>query len=438
MRRSRILVLIAHDLYVRSFLGTGAFDDLGEAEVFFVASETVTQLGRLRERAGFVRTVADPQARQDAYAWLREILMVGYRFRSRTMAIKTSQFERWRRRKVKLYALPPIRRRLRRRILADLGPNADVEKLLDEIEPDLVIAPTAGTDALVLDMISSARGRGITTLVLINGWDNLASKATFPVTPDHIAVWGSQSVEHARRIHRFPRERVHAIGVPTFDGHLRFDRSSAVSPYPFRYVLFCGSALPFDELGALRALDDAIRSSGVDIRIVYRPHPWRQARSGDDIFRDAEFEHVVMDQQMREGYERSTKSAITLGPSDVLPDLEYYPALLAFSELVISPLSTMIVEAALLDRPSLAIAYDDGVHSVPPSMVAQFDHFEGIEAIEGIELCRTYGELPLLFVSMLGHEYPPLREQIQPWLYTDERSYGDRLRDLASKLLAAR
>lgn len=438
MRSRRVLVVIAHDLYVRSFIQTAAFRDIRDAEVLFATSEAVTRQDEVSLLPGFLRSVRDPQDRQDAYAWLREITMVSLRFRSRTMAIKTSQFEPGRRRKVKLYSLPPIRRRLTRRILASLGSNADVDTLLDELEPDLVIAPTAGTDALVLDFIASARKRKIPTLVLINGWDNLASKATFPVAPDHVAVWGAQSIEHAHRIHRFPRERVHAIGVPTFDGHLQFGAHAAERPYSFRYALFCGSALPFDELSALRALEGAILDSGEEIRVVYRPHPWRHARSGDDVFESEDFELVELDRQIREGYLRGVASSEVLGPSDVLPGLDYYPALLGFSDLVISPLSTMIVEAALLDRPALAIAYDDGVHAVPPSVVARFDHFDGIEAIDGIELCRSFAELPTLFLSMLKRDYPPLREQVRPWLYTDDRPYSERLGDLVQEILPSR
>lgn len=423
----RTLVLVANDLYVRSFVSTGAFAELDPAETFFAVSSAVRRRDLVERQPNYVGPIAVSPEREARYAWTRGIPYTANRFRSRTIAIKTRQAPFAERTRNKFYALPLLRSRLVRRNLEALGLNESLEDVLDRVRPDVVVAPTSGADALILDAIRSCKRRGITTIVLMNGWDNLASKASFLVMPDHLGVWGDQSVGHATSIHGFRPEQVHAIGVPTFEAYRAFDPDRSPRPYPFRYALFCGSALPFDELSALHAIDDALERAAQEVRVVYRPHPWRQPRLCPDMFVESDFRNVVLDTQVRAAYDANAGSGKTLEPGEFLPELDYYPALVGHCEFVVSPLSTMIVEASLLDRPSLAIAYDDKVHFPPPSVVAQFDHFEGIERVDGIQLCRRFEDLPEMFLQMLAGHYPSLREQIRAWLYHDESSYAERL-----------
>jgi hypothetical protein len=432
----RPLVVIGDDLYVRSFVRSGAFRHLG-SETAYIASSHLANLAELEQLEGFVQQIDDPPERMDTYGWIRAILMTAYRARSRTMRIKVSQIEPRMRRRLKLYALPGIRQHLLRRNLRRLGPNRQLEAVIARLEPDILISPTNGADALTLDSLAAARRAGIPSLALINGWDNLASKATFVTPPDFIGVWGRQSVEHAERIHRIPPHRALAVGVPTFEGHFSFDADATPSPYPFPYALFAGSALPFDELSALRILDQTLSETDGPLKIVYRPHPWRQPRSGPDRFVEGEFDRVVLDEQVRDVYASASDRRSTIEPREFLPELAYYPSLIGHARLVVTPLSTMLVEAAILNRPVLAIAYDDGVHEVPPSKVFEFDHFDGIEAVVGIELCRSRDALGPLFAQMLGAGTPHgMREQIKPFLYFDERPYAERLAALVKEIVA--
>jgi hypothetical protein len=427
----RALVVIGDDLYVRSFIRTGAFEGLGGSTAF-VASSRLANLEDLAALPGYAGTIEDSQERMDVYAWLRAIGMAAARFRSRTMRIKSAQAAPRLRRRLTFYSLPGIRGYLKRRILRRLGPNEQLDELLRQLQPDIVISPTAGTDALTLDAIWSARRAGIPSLVLINGWDTLSSKAVFPIAPDFFGVWGEQSVAHAQRIHRIPRSRVFPLGVPTFEAYFHFKPEQSPSPFEFPYVLFAGSALPFDELTALRTLDDTLELAGSPLKIVYRPHPWRHPRASADQFDEREFTHVLLDEEVRQVYEAGTARHETIEPKEFLPRLDYYPALVGHAQVVISPLSTMVVEGCLLDRAVLALAYDDGVHEMPMSTIFTFDHFAGLEEVGGIEVCHDLQQLGSMLELMLATDYGSIRANVRNYLFFDDRSYAERLAEAVS------
>ena len=158
-----------------------------------------------------------------------------------------------------------------------LGVNADLERVLREVRPDLVLLPCSAYDPIGNDLARLAPSLGFKTLFLVDNWDNLSSKSIFWAKPDFLGVWGEQSRDHAERIHDIGRERVFLLGTPRFESYYAVDKTSpGTKAYPFPYILFCGSALAFDELSALRLLDDEL-SRRPDLyggtKVVYRPHP---------------------------------------------------------------------------------------------------------------------------------------------------------------------
>jgi hypothetical protein len=435
----RKLVVISTDQYVRNLVDAGAFERIEDDETYYVASERVTDLKTLEGKRGWLGTVTEPTGRRRAYSTLRRLLLVSYRSRGPTLARKTELLPPLQRLRLKALSLPGVRQLVIRMLLRRSGRNPELHALIERIRPELLIAPSGGIDDLVMDTIRSGRELGVTTLVLVHNWDNLSSKGAFAVRPDRLGVWGEQSVEHAVRIHGFPRERVHILGVPSFDHYFHLPRGATQSPFPFRYALFAGCYAPFDERAALERIDAAIEAGGLDLKVVYRPHPHRRPRRTPDRVVESEFRHVVLDPQVRDLYEASfaeyDRGAKRAKP--LFPPLDYYPALLENAELVVCPLSTMIVEAAAFERPVIVIAYDDGVHEDSPALVVGYDHFEGIDRIDGFEVCGQADELGERFARLAKGPAPPhepLREQIRWWLHHDERTYAERLAALVAEI----
>jgi hypothetical protein len=439
----RKLIVIGADNYVRSFVETGAFDEIEDDDTYYVASARgvihAETKAILAGRSNYLGEIPDQPRRARPYAKLQLLLLSALRDRARTMRQKVRLLPLHQRLRYRIASHPLLCKRLKRRYLRQAGLNLPLHGLIESLRPDVVIAPSGGIDDFVTDAIRSARELDIPTLVLVFNWDNLSSKGAFAVKPDQLAVWGEQSVEHAVRIHDFERERVHVLGVPTFDSYFHHEPNSTRSPFPFRYALFAGCYAPFDEASAIECLDREIEERGLDLKLVYRPHPHRKPRKRPDRLDEGRLRNVIVDPQVRELYEASFdeygRGARRSKPR--LPSLDYYPALLENAEFTICPLSTMIVESAIFERRVIVIAYDDGVHRESPALVVNYDHFEGIDRVEGFELCRTADELPVLFGRFAegeGRPAKPLRNQIGWWLHHDSRAYATRLAALVSEL----
>ncbi|HEY3187711.1 MAG TPA: hypothetical protein VGJ70_09565, partial [Solirubrobacteraceae bacterium] len=427
----RKLVVIAAEQYVRNLVAAGAFDEIDD-DTFYV-SGGLRDLGPLEDHPRYLGAIEGAADRRATYLKLRRLLLASYRFRSRTQRIKLRFVPPVQRLILRLQSLPGPRQVLSRRYLRQTGLNPQLHALMEEVRPDLVIAPSGGTDNLVIDALRSAQALGIRSLLLVYNWDNLSSKGTFPVKPDHLGVVGPQSVEHAWRIHRIPGERVTVLGAPYIDSYFFHEPGSTASPFPFRYALFAGCYMPFDELTPLRALEAAIEERGLDLKVVYRPHPQRRRRKVADFFDEREFRHVVLDPQVRDGYRQAAREQTEGEDAPApLPALDYYPALLEHAQFVICPLSTMVLESAIFERRVIAVAYHDGVHKDSPGVVIGYDHFQGMDAIDGLEMCRRAEDLVPLFLRLVGDPAPrrSLRDQVHPWIYHDERPYRRRLAEL--------
>ncbi len=440
-RPMRALVLIAADNTVRNFVETGAFDALDPEHTTFVASSggvgNEKALSGMRALPGYVGTVDDPRSEaRRPYRFLRHMLLAAARRRSRTMSHKLSMLP-WRKRVLyKSAALPGIRDLTLRAGKRRAGLSTELLELMQELRPDMVIAPSNGYEPMVWDGVRAARELGIPSLALIANWDNLSSKGVFAERPDYLGVWGEQGVDHAECMHGIPRDRSRPLGAPQFEHYFRHLPGSSRSPFSFRYVLFAGCFAPFDELAALERLEGLIERYRLDLKVVYRPHPHRFPRKVSDFVDEQRFRHVVIDPQVQELYAASSNESENWdGPQrkrlkPLLPPLDYYPALLENAEFVICPLSTMIVEAAIFERPVVVIAYDDGIHENAPASVVGYEHFDGLDRIDGFRVCRRPEQLDAQFLDLAGGApptSPSLREQVRWWLHFDDRPYSKRL-----------
>jgi hypothetical protein len=437
-------VVIPADHYLRQFVRSGAFDEIDDGDLHYVASESgvMHQPSRelLESLPNFHGYVTDPRKRaKRPYGRLRDVLLAALAGRSFTMRHKLSLLASDHRRRLQLLALPGIRQVYVRRALAAAGQHEPLVELMRRLRPDVVLTPTGGYDTLVWDALRAAQATGTPTVALIHNWDNLSSKGAFAVRPDHLAVWGEQSAVHAQRIHGFAAGEVTAVGSPALDAYFHHEPGNTTSPFPFRYALFAGCYAPFDEAAALEHLDGVIEQHGLDLKIVYRPHPHRRPRKTPDFVDESRFRHVVLDPQIRDTYLESFEE---YGPKakrkkPLFPALDYYPALFEHTEFVICPLSTMMIEAAAFERRVLVVAYDDGIHPNAPNVVRRYDHFEGIEQLDGFSVAETLdglGEGVQRLAAGEGMPARPLRDQIQWYLHHDERTYGERLAALLERL----
>ncbi len=284
-------------------------------------------------------------------------------------------------------------------------PNQGLEDLMDEHRPDLVVHPCVLNGIFINDLIETCRKRGVPNCLIMNSWDNPATKQAMVGAPDLLLVWGEQTAEHAARYMGMSRDHVIIFGAAQFDVYRhppRLDRAAfcrlhGIDPSK-RILLYAGSSKETDEFGHLRAIEDAIDGEELhDVAVIYRPHPWGNggkdgARIIDQAWRHVHIEHSMIDylRQVKKGnFEKS------------LPDYRNTRDLLAHVDALMSPMSTIIVEAAMAGTPVMCFIPDDEAEDAAHLRVMlPSTHFDAIYDIPEILVARDrkqmIGSLPAL------------------------------------------
>ena len=140
------------------------------------------------------------------------------------------------------------------------------------------------------------------------------------------------------------------------------------------------AAWQINETSLLLKLDHAVVVGELpDIHILYWPHPWRHSRIKENSFFDYDFKNVTMDSTLADSYKlhKSNPNFQNL-PHNVLPELDRYVNLYNAVDGVICTLKTVMVEAAIMGIPVLAIAFSDGIHSLTMDTLIKNKHLNGM------------------------------------------------------------
>lgn len=437
--KKKILIYIDSDLYVRNYFTYNSLD-LSDFETSVYANGSVSHKHILQSLKNFKGYLFNSINRSKLRNIQFDINMTRYRKKSKSFSFRLSRQGNRKKLFYKTISLPLISEMILFFVKNFLGENQQIKQILEKEKPDLVLVPSQIVLPIQIDLIESCNKMSIKTLFLIDGWDNISSKTIFPVFPTYLAVWGQQSIDHAVTIQAFPRERVFAIGTPRFESYTTKTRKHE-RIYEFKYALFTGCAIPFDEISALRILDHCVTKNGIsDFKIVYRPHPWRQKRSCFDYFIQQDFKNVIMDEQMIEYY-NCRNIYPTAYESALQPALDYYPIILGQSMFVISPLTTMIIEAAIMNKKVLVLAYDDGCHLTnPQNALRNYEHFVGIENISAFNFCYDYSKLCETFLSLLSNvkqnqNESNVKDEFKYIIEVDTEKYSDKLNRIIHTIL---
>lgn len=367
---AKILIFIDHDITLRHFVITGVLRALeDEHDVVWVFPDRhrrVTHdpsslpIGRHRTvsvsearlhgyrrlyHASVLRMLRGTRDQRAMFAFWREVL--GLR------AFSASWMMSW----------PGSYQLYRRRMLARIGEPEAVTALVDEEKPDVILHPTVLEGLFVSDLVHVGRAREIPTVFLMNSWDNPAVKAMTVGAPSRLVVWG----EHSRRLAHerlgMPLSDILTFGAAQFEVYRRPPREAPAAyrarlgiPVGQPLLLYAGSSKGLDETAHLRALDAAVASGHVPrCTVLYRPHPWRARVDTEEDFYARRWRHVMMAPDMADYYRRHRAGETAI----YLADYDETHVTLSAVDAVVSPLSTILLEAGLHGKPMLAYLPDE-------------------------------------------------------------------------------
>ena len=333
--------------------------------------------------------------------------------------------------------------------LADLQPLDSVVEILRGSRPLFAIIPSSLLDIFCNEVLWACEIEKVPCLVLQSGWDNLSSKGVIHHQPTFLGAWGPQSRRHAAAIQAVPEHLSKSLGAPHYemlravpqDACVQFRRSLGIKADE-TLLLLGGSFRQFDESETLQRLDEAIdRGQLGNAKILYRPHPWRADRQAEDNFFDLPWRHVVFDPDMESRYLRAKQEPGYLKRSNPMYDMEYLGLLLSSVDAVVSPMSTLLIEAMLLNKPTMAIAFGDGKHAYNPSLTAKMTHFQELADGSSILWCVNsdrFIDQTRLLLNMVGQTdfLAAYRRVLSEIVQTGPGSYADRLAEFCTTTVA--
>ena len=201
-------------------------------------------------------------------------------------------------------------------------------------------------------------------------------------------------------------------------------------------LLYAGSSKFADEFTHLSNIDEAIKVGNLPkIKVIYRPHPWGKCGYKGDRFKNHIFENIIFDPNMKEYIYRD----FTKDNSKFLPNLKNTKDLLLNVDFVLSPLSTILLEAMMLGKIPICLMPEDEIHAGHFHMVKKSPHFDEILAnknvivINGAEFLingikKAYNDSLKINKSII------LKKDSEFFISKFSKPFNKRLLDLVEKL----
>ena len=451
---AKIAVFVDHDIMVRHFILNGVLPALeARHDVVFVFPDRHKRVKTDPATLPIRRFRTIPISDQRAYDYRRLYVATVLRRLRRTRDRKPlfrfwrealgprAYWESW------LQSWPGLYQRYRRRMLARIGDNEPLDALLREERPDVIVHPTVLEGLFVSDLVRAGQALGIPTVYLMNSWDNPAVKAMMLGAPDRLVVWGEHSRQLAHERLDMPFERLVSLGAAQLDVYRTTPREDPASyrrrlgvPADHRLLLYAGSSKGLNETAHLVRLEQAIVSGELPrTTVLFRPHPWRGKPAEEADFFSLPWKHVIMAPDMADYYRKSRTGEVQF----YLGDYEDTHVTLSAVDAVISPLSTILLEAAMHGKPSVAYLPDEDMRTnfAMFTMVRTVHFREFFARLDCIQ-CGTPEALVADTRRLLDQAGDPavadrIRKQSEFFVRLPPRPYAEALEDLLQSLIPA-
>jgi hypothetical protein len=239
--------------------------------------------------------------------------------------------------------------------------------LFEKYQPDLVIASTPGW-RIDRYLLREAAEKGIPTMTVIVGWDNSSSYNISGAPVEWATCWSQLQKDELVNGSDWQPEKVHIGGIPSYDGYIRrewlmpredyfklhgLDPHRKLISYASSFVHFAPNFPNIEALARLVSSD----SLAEPCQLLIRLHP-SHFQEKPQIFADERKRVFELEKQYPHVH---VVQPVPLGGS-----LGYYggedmpekASMLAYSDVMVTVYSTMLVECAVHDTPMIAAVID--------------------------------------------------------------------------------
>jgi len=229
-----------------------------------------------------------------------------------------------------------------------------------EIPPDVVVIPTPRKNNPADISISlAAQIMGIPTVSIVSSWDN-PQKGIFRTYPDRITAWSDVMAEELVKYQHYRPGKVTITGALQFDPYFnnppiatREDFCKKLNIDPNKRILLVATAGAFfnDQTFIVDDIISAIEGHELehDVQIIVRVH---FTDKSEFFFAYESRTDFILDRS-----EEWYKILGTFGWTMTLNNIHHLANLLHHSDLVINMASTITLEAAIYDTPTIVVGY---------------------------------------------------------------------------------
>lgn len=456
--RKKVYVFLDYDMLIRHFILSSVFSELEDAyDVKYIFHNDETSAKRSIhidvKSLGLVNAISFHLPRQRMGNWdhlycptiLHRLRGTDY-YEERRNLFREMRAPKWVRR-YEFLAKPGIFQVYSRLFRTVQGVYQPLLELIKNDPPDLVLHPTILQGFFINELVPICRKLRIPFVCLMNSWDNPAQKAAATGHPDKLVVWGEQTRQHAIKYMKMPPEDILMFGAAQFqifrkpvketDAELR---ALFRVPAGKRILLYGGTSKSVAESEHLKIIENAIESGTIpDCHVIYRPHPWRGGLTSlETDFFACNFKHITMDPFMEAYYRKAVQTDYR---GFDMADYEVTRKLLHLVDAVTSPLSTILLEAVMHQKPvqilSAAEHVDPQAKSLYQTATRQI-HFADL-AGDGVLRCNSADEIPegcrhLMELAGNSEIKAGLKKLADHFVVMDGPGYGERLKVLADEM----
>ncbi len=238
--------------------------------------------------------------------------------------------------------------------------------VLDKYKPDLVISGTAGW-RLDRYFLREVIKRNIPTLMTVIGWDNPCSHGLPGARVDYASVWSQIQVHELSAGLDWPEENLHVGGMPLYDGYLHnswllprelYFKEHNLDPHK-KLIAYVATALSISpNLNNIKILIGIIKekllSQPAQLLIRLHPNHFKSQKHYQEereqilkIVQECPDVHVIAPKATGGGVPRYSGE-----------DFPEKASMMAYCDVLVTIYSTMVLEAAIKDRPIVSCCID--------------------------------------------------------------------------------
>jgi len=279
----------------------------------------------------------------------------------------------------------------------------DYKEIFDRHKPDLVVVTRVLRASPDYPILKEAADRKLPVIALVSSWDNFTTKGFFPFGVKKLVVWNDVMKQEAIELFGFPEKDIYMSGIPRFDNyfnkkgirtkevffkafHLDLNKKLITYTTGNKSLVLPPGDNTSAEVDIAKHLADSINKGELgDSQLLVRLHPLAEEEDFQPLLG---IPNVVLQVP---GKNDAFRDRLFSKQDDV----EIAETVL-YSDLVLNVASTMTIDSAVFDTPSLSVSFD--IRSPLPmehsaKRIYEYEHYRKLRETGGVHMVHSAEEM---------------------------------------------